>query len=150
MPTTLETELTISIDAPSSEVWKAITTPEEIKKWFFGVDTKTDWQVGSDIVHTGEWQGKPYEDKGRIVAFEPERMLVHTHWSPLSGLEDSEENYQVVTWTLVETDGSTTLTVSESNIPSEETKNVSEKSWRTVLDELKKLLETAREDAGRR
>ena len=150
MPTTLETEVTISIAAPPSEVWNAITTPAEIKQWFFGVDTDTDWKVGSEIVHTGEWQGKPYEDKGRVVAFEPERMLVHTHWSPLSGLADEEENYQIVTWMLSEKEDSTELTVSESNIPSEETKDVSEKSWRTALNALKELLESDREKAGRR
>ena len=27
----------ITIDAPIDEVWKAITTPELIKQWFFGV-----------------------------------------------------------------------------------------------------------------
>ncbi len=141
MTTALGTKIEITIDAPTSKVWKAITTPEEIKKWFFGVDTTTDWKVGSEIVHTGEWQGKPYKDKGRIVEFEPERKLVHTHWSPMSGLEDAEENYQIVTWTLSGSGGSTALTVAESNIPSEETKDVSEKSWRTVLEKLKDLLE---------
>ena len=27
----------ITIDAPIDEAWKAITTPELIKQWFFGV-----------------------------------------------------------------------------------------------------------------
>lgn len=144
MPTTLATEIKETIEAPASEVWKAITTPAEIKNWFFGVDTKTDWKPGSEIVHTGEWQGKPYEDKGRIVAFEPERKLVHTHWSPISGLDDAEENYQTVTWTLSESGGRTELTIAEENIPSEETKDVSEQSWKMVLGKLKGLLEGKR------
>ena len=33
----------ITIGAPIDEVWKAITTPELIKQWFFGVDTESDW-----------------------------------------------------------------------------------------------------------
>ena len=28
------------IDAPVETVWRAITTPAEIKRWFFGVDTR--------------------------------------------------------------------------------------------------------------
>src|SRR5687767_6507873 len=67
MRETLRTESTISIDASSARVWEALTTPEVIKEWFFGVDTETDWKVGSPIVHRGEYQGKPYEDKGSIV-----------------------------------------------------------------------------------
>ena len=68
----------IDIDAPAAKVWDAITKPALRKKWFFGVDTKTDWKVGSPIVHTGEWQGKPYTDKGVVKAFEPDKKLSHT------------------------------------------------------------------------
>ena len=41
MPATLK-EITSStrIDVPIERVWKAITTPSEIKSWFFGVDTE--------------------------------------------------------------------------------------------------------------
>jgi uncharacterized protein YndB with AHSA1/START domain len=77
----LATRASVTIDAPIDEVWNALTTPELIKRWFFGVDTETDWQVGSPLVHRGEWQGKPYEDKGTILASEPPTKLVHTHWS---------------------------------------------------------------------
>jgi len=43
MPTTVdEIRSTTTIDAPIERVWKAITTPSEIKQWFFGVDTEAD------------------------------------------------------------------------------------------------------------
>jgi uncharacterized protein YndB with AHSA1/START domain len=118
-----------------------LTTPELIKKWFFGVDTETDWSPGSPIVHRGEWQGTPYQDKGGIVAIDPPRLLVHTHWSDLSGTPDRPEHYQEVTWALAERNGTTELTVSEANLPSEEAKAVPEQSWETVLGNLKSLLE---------
>ena len=123
------------------EVWDAITTPELIKQWFFGVDTETDWQPGSSIVHRGEWQGRPYEDKGEILRIEPPTLLVHTHWSDVSGRPDRPEHYEEVTWSLSERNGSTDLTVSERNLASEEAKAMSEQSWRTVLENLKSLLE---------
>jgi Uncharacterized conserved protein len=63
----LATSASVTIDTPIDEVWNALTTPELIKRWFFGVDTETDWQVGSPLVHRGEWHGKPYEDKGMIL-----------------------------------------------------------------------------------
>lgn len=137
----LTTAASTTIRAPADTVWRAITTPELIERWFFGVRTETDWTPGSPIVHRGEWQGKPYEDKGSIVAVEPPRRLVHTHWSPLSGLPDEPELYQKVTWTLVEREGDTHLTVSERNLPSEDARAVSEQSWATVLGNLKELLE---------
>jgi uncharacterized protein YndB with AHSA1/START domain len=138
----LTTEESITIDAPIATVWEALTTPETIKRWFFGVDTETDWKVGSPIVHRGEYQGKPYEDKGEILELDPPRRLVHTHWSPLSGLPDSPEHYQQVTWALSETpQGETELRITEVNLPSEEARAISEKSWRMVMENLKDLLE---------
>lgn len=137
----LSASTSVEIDASPAEVWRALTTPGVIKQWFFGVDTYTDWKVGSSIVHTGEWQGKPYEDRGTIVRFDPEKALVYTHWSDLSGLPDRPEHYQEVTWTLVERGEKTELTVSEKNLPSQQAKAVSETSWATVLRNLKELLE---------
>ena len=131
----------VTIDAPVEEVWSAITTPATIKRWFFGVETETDWQPGSPLVHRGEWQGKPYEDKGEILRIDPPQLLVHTHWSDVSGTPDAPEHYQEVTWALEEQGEGTMLTVSERNLPSDEAKQVSDQSWTMVLGNLKQLLE---------
>lgn len=141
MPGHLTTEASITIAAPATKVWDALTTPDLIERWFFGVETETDWAVGSPIVHRGEYRGKPYEDRGTIVAVEPSHRLVHTHWSPVSGLPDRPEHYQEVTWSLSERDAGTELTVSEINLPSEEAKAVSEQAWNAALAVLKELLE---------
>ena len=141
MPSDLGTTTSVTIDAPIREVWDAITMPERIKKWFFGVETRSEWTPGSELVHTGQWQGRPYSDKGTILRIEPPHLLEHTHWSELSGLPDEPENYEEVTWRLEELDAGTRLTVSERNLASEEARAMSEQSWRTVLDELKRLLE---------
>jgi hypothetical protein len=108
---------------------------------FFGVDTESDWEAGSPLVHRGEWQGKPYEDRGKILKIDPPRLLVHTHWSDLSGLPDRPENYQEVIWVLKELGAMTKLTVTERNLPSEEAKAVSENVWKTALTSLKGVLE---------
>ena len=138
----LRTRAEITIDASAEQVWRALTTPELIKRWFFGVDTETDWTEGSPIVHRGQYQGMPYEDKGMIVKVEPERLLVHTHWSPVSGLPDRPENYQEVSWALYERGDTTELVVTEVNLPSEAAKGVSEQGWNAALVALKELLET--------
>lgn len=140
--TDITTTQSITIDAAIDDVWKAITTPSAIEQWFFGVQTETDWQPGNSIVHRGEWQGKPYEDKGTILRIEPPTLLVHTHWSAMSGLPDEPENYEEIRWELAEREGGTLLTLSESNLASEEAKTASEQAWTTVLGNLKQLLES--------
>ena len=142
MPTTLN-EITSStrIDAPIERVWKAITTPSEIKQWFFGVDTQADWRVGGDLVHRGEYKGKPYVDKGTILEFEPPRRMVQDHCSDVSGKPDTPDNYQHVAWDLAERDGGTALTITERNLPSDEAAETSEQGWKTALASLKEMLE---------
>jgi uncharacterized protein YndB with AHSA1/START domain len=140
--TDITTTHSVTIDAAMEDVWRALTTPKAIEEWFFGVETESDWQVGSSLVHRGEWQGKPYEDKGTITRIEPPTTLVHTHWSPAGGLPDEPGNYQEVRWTLGKTgDGATVLTLNESNLPSEEAKAVSDQAWDAALQKLKELLE---------
>jgi uncharacterized protein YndB with AHSA1/START domain len=140
--TDITTKTSIEIDAPIERVWHALTTPEEIRRWFFGVETESEWRAGSSIVHRGEYQGRPYEDKGEIVEIEPPTLLVHTHWSDMSGLPDQAEHYQRVTWSLEDRDGTTVLTVGEENLPSEDAKRASEQSWPQALTALREVVET--------
>jgi len=142
MPTTTnETVSSVRIDAPIDEVWTAVTTPERIKQWFFGVDTDADWRVGGSLVHHGEYQGKPYVDRGEILEFEPPRRLVHTHWSEASGKPDRPEHQEIVAWDLAERGEGTELTITERNLPSDEAAATSEQAWKAALESLKQLLE---------
>ena len=139
--TGLETRHSVLISAAAEDVWAVLTQPAAIKRWFFGVDTETDWVPGNSIVHRGEWQGRPYEDRGTIVWFEPPRSLIHTHWSAASGLPDEPGNYQEVRWTLEPRDGETELTVEEVNLPSDDAKTTSDKAWSLALQNLKGVVE---------
>src|SRR5512137_2683690 len=86
----------ITINAPASRVWDALTNPHLIKQYLFGTEVATDWKVGSPITYRGTWEGKSYEDKGKILQIEPGRLLVSTYWSSLSSVPDIPENYKTV------------------------------------------------------
>ena len=130
-----------TINAPASEVWQALTTPEIIKKYFFGTNAISDWKVGSPILFKGVWEGKSYEDKGTILKVERNKLFQYKYWSSMSGIEDKPENYVTITYELSEKNDKTTLTVTQENIPDEKTKEHSEQNWKKVLADLKKLLE---------
>src|SRR5438552_10635810 len=93
----LVAKVSSTVEAPIDQVWQALITPETIKEYMFGAAVKSDWKVGSPIVWKGEWQGKPYEDKGKILQIEPRRRLSYSHFSPLAGKPDKPENYHTVT-----------------------------------------------------
>lgn len=127
----------ISINAPVSKVWDALTKPEIIKQYFFGTDTKSDWKVGSPVTFKGEWAGKKYEDKGTVTDNQPNTLLSYFYWSSMSGKADKQENYANVTYELTQKNNATDLTVTQDNVADEKTKEHSEQNWRSVLNDLK-------------
>ena len=131
----------IEVQAPASKVWEALTRPELIQQYLFGTQVVTDWQAGSPIMYKGVWQGKPYEDKGKVLQVEPGKLLVSTFWSSLSGEADIPENYKTVRYELSATGGGTTLTILQDNNASQEEAEHSEQNWKLVLEGIKKLLE---------
>ena len=132
----------VTIDAPAVIVWHALTSPEIIKQCMFGTEVKTDWKVGSPIVWKGEWQGKPYEDKGKILQFEENHVLKYSHFSPMSGAKDVPENYHTVTVKLLHDGVGTIVQLLQDGNKSEESRQHSEKNWNTMLQSLKKILES--------
>lgn len=133
----------VTIHAPAHEVWKALTTPALIKKYLMGADVHTDWKEGSPLTYTGEWQGKPYEEKGVIKRIEPNKVLQATHFSSSSGKEDKPENYSLVTWKLDEANGDTVLSVSQQGLSSEKGVETSKANWAHVLKALKETVESS-------
>jgi len=124
-----------------------LTTPETLKRFFFGSDVKSDWKVGDPITMSGEFNGKPYQDKGKILVAEPEQKLDFSHWSALSGAPDSPDNYHVVSFELVPHGKDTIVTLTHSNLNGEirpsdhEHRADYEKNWQGVLDGLARVFD---------
>jgi uncharacterized protein YndB with AHSA1/START domain len=131
----------IDIAASARKVWQALTDPAIIANYFFGSQVETDWRLGSSIVWRGEWQGKPYEDRGTVLRVEPERLLQVSHFSPLSGLPDTPENHHTVTYTLSQREGKTHLLLQQDNNHDEVEAEHTAENWRTMLVALKRTVE---------
>ena len=133
----------LHIDASPDRVWQALTEPDLVRRYMHGTEMDADWREGGHVVWRGEWKGERYEDKGRVVAIRPPRMLSVTHWSPLTGDPDTPEYYHLVTYDLDPLeDGRTLLTLTHGNSPSREAAEAMiETGWRPVLEGLKQVAE---------
>jgi uncharacterized protein YndB with AHSA1/START domain len=129
------------IAAPAERVWRALTDPAEIREYMFGAEVITDWTVGGRIVWRGEYEGRAYEDKGQVVAYEPPRLLQVTHFSPLTGKPDVPENCHTVTYRLEQSDDRTHVVLTQDHNQSEEAADHSERNWAMVLRGLKEHVE---------
>jgi uncharacterized protein YndB with AHSA1/START domain len=136
----LSMSVDVTINAPVSKVWKTATDKGDIKKYFFGTDVNTDWKVGNPIVFSGEYEGKSYVEKGVVLGFDKENELSYSYLA--SGWEDKPENYNKITYQLKdEGNGHTKLTISQSNIPDQNTYDHCVENWKQVAEGLKKVAE---------
>ncbi len=131
----------INIHAPREKVWEALVDPKAIKQYMFGTEVISDWEEGSPIIWKGEWEGKPYEDKGVILQRKPGQMISYSHFSPLSGAADKPENYHNVTIELSSEGDHTSVSLTQDNNATEEDRDHSAQNWGMMLASLKKFLE---------
>jgi uncharacterized protein YndB with AHSA1/START domain len=139
LPATAE----ITIEGSVSEVWDALINPDKIKRYMFGAEAVSDWKVGSPIVWRGEWKGKPFQDKGRILEIQQGKRLRYSHFSPLSGEPDRPESYHTVTIQVEGVDGHVHVDLSQDNAGSEQGREESSRNWSMMLQGLKKPVEAS-------
>lgn len=134
---------TININAPASRVWEALTTPAIMKRWMTDaeMDITSDWKTGSAIVISGNLHGVPYENKGTILRFEPWSVLKYNCWSSLSQQEDIPENYSLITFRLMSSEGVTTLVFTQTNFTEDVIFKHFNFYWNTALQLLRRLSE---------
>ena len=129
------------IHASRDRVWQALTDPALVKQYFFGTNLDTTWKVGSPLTFRGEWEGKSYEDRGTVLAFEPGRSLSYSYWSSFSDQPDTPETRQIVRYDLTDEGSDVRLTVTQSNVDTQERADHSAQNWQRVFGGLKKLVE---------
>jgi uncharacterized protein YndB with AHSA1/START domain len=130
------------IEAAPARVWEVLTDPEQLKELWFGAEVRTDWQAGSPITWSGEWEGKAYQDKGEVLEVEPGRLLKLTHYSPLGGQPDVPENYHTLTYELAGDGTTTRLKLTQDNNATEEEAKHSQGMWEMLVGKVKAAAET--------
>ncbi len=143
MAENLVASASVTINAPIGAVWDALVNPRIIKQYMFGTNVVSTWQEGTPILWKGEWQGKPYEDKGVILQLKPGRLVQYSHFSPLAGLPDIPENYHTVTVELSGNGSETHVSLTQDNNSTEDERQHSEENWRMMLAGLKRVVEGA-------
>jgi uncharacterized protein YndB with AHSA1/START domain len=131
----------VHVDASPERVWAALTEPEQIAVYMHGSQVRTSWEVGAPITWEGEYDGRPYQDKGEVLVVDRPRTLSVTHYSPLMGQPDEPDSYHTLVYTLTEDDGGIRLELSQDGNESAEQAEQFSRNWQQMLDGLKALVE---------
>ncbi|MFT3845834.1 MAG: SRPBCC domain-containing protein [Lacibacter sp.] len=141
----------ILINAPASIVWDVLVNPQQTKKYMFGCETVSNWNVGDELLWRGEYEGQQMVFvKGFIKKINPDKELSYTVIDPNNpALADVPENYLTVTYLLKEENGSTTLTVTQGDFAcvAEGEKRYADsynngEGWNPLLVQIKAIAET--------
>ncbi len=121
-------------------LWRALTTPEFMKQYWFGMHCESEWKAGSS------WQLKfpdgRLADAGEIVEAEaPKRLVIK--WRNEFKPELKAEGYSRCTFDLEPRDGAVKLTVTHAmEMPGTRFIESVSGGWPLILSNLKSLLET--------
>ena len=130
----------IVVDAPTAEVWDALTNPKKTRHYFYHCEVLSDWKEGSPI----RFKGKlfwiiPVQLNGTIKKIIPGQLLQYTIQN------HGDSSVSLVTDELVPENGKTRLIITDdvgSGPGAEKRVEKSQKGWDKILHGLKKFVET--------
>lgn len=129
------------IAAAPARVWAALTEPEQIAAYMSGSRVTTSWEVGSAITWDGEFDGKAYQDKGKVLTYHEPHVLSVTHYSPMMGEPDEPENYHTLVYTITRAGDATHLELDQDGCVTEEQAAQFSQNWQQMIDGLKAHVE---------
>jgi uncharacterized protein YndB with AHSA1/START domain len=134
----------IYIRTTPQKLWDAITKPEFTRQYFYGSSVKSDWKIGSPVMHADE-EGKAMLE-GSVLEADPPRRLVTTFAARFNHSDESQKDRPSrVTWEIEPRGEVCKLTLVHDNFDAETAtyKSVGP-GWNPVLSGLKTLLETGK------
>ncbi len=134
---------TITLNASIQKVWDTLTKPELVKLWQYGSELITDWKVSSDIKFKTEWEGKLFEQWGKILEIRPNELIRYSLFAPRLDLEDKPENYFIMNYTLIDENGQTKLEIIQEDNRPNAVQEQPQGEENPILKSLKDIAETA-------
>jgi uncharacterized protein YndB with AHSA1/START domain len=132
-----------SFSASAEEVFDAWTSPEVMRRWFHcGPDWDTpvaevDLRVGGAVrIVMRRPDGRQSGARGEYTVIDRPHRLVMT-WT----FDDVPANQQLIELAFSESEGTTTVVLTNREISSDERRELQGEGWRLCLDELERLLD---------
>ncbi len=135
----------ITINAPASRVFAALTQSDELLQWWTGACTLTSYHAdlkagGSWVMRGADSDGDPFEINGEFTLIQAPHLIEFT-WRTL-GQTEANVPFTLVRYALEERLGVTTLTVTHTGFVRELDRQNHAEGWKSVLQLLNKYAQT--------
>lgn len=132
----------IVVRSPINKVFSALTSSEEIPKYFPLKSVESDWLEGSEVLYKGEANGAPFTDYGVIEEISAPTTYRYRYWSDNHGTQRSQDNYLIIEYKLEIISEGTKVSVTQSNIKSKAMyEMMNNQVWGYLMDALKDYME---------
>lgn len=122
------------------QLWRALTTPEFTRQYWWDRAVESQWTVGSPV-HYRYDDGQKLDIVGEILACDPPKLLSYTFTEPAGRKRDEKPSR--VTFAIEPEAHITKLTVTHDDFaPASPTYQGVSHGWPGILSNLKTLLET--------
>ncbi|WP_175932899.1 MULTISPECIES: SRPBCC domain-containing protein [unclassified Burkholderia] len=130
-------ERAIFVAAPIEILAASLADPARMAQWMgdeaMPVSVEHEGRAGGSIVVRGR-QHVPFENRGRILRWDPPRRFSWTHLSTLSNLPDEPASYTTLDFALEPTRGGTMLSFTMHGFPTLVIRKHLVLYWRVTLD----------------
>ena len=132
----------VYIDAKPEAVFDALTSSDDIVRYFPLRRVAAEWKVGGEILLEGDVNGEVFRDYGLIQVFSPPHQFKYSYWSDNHGTERTPENHLTIDYRLCSHQDETKVEMEQSNLKSEEMFSLMESVWDHLLSNLASYIET--------
>lgn len=134
----------LTIDAPASKIYAALTEPEQLTQWWGSDDKYRTENMEADVRVGGRWRttGKDVDAhefavEGEYLKVQPPHLLEFTWRHDWEGADRAET---VVRYELFENNGTTLVRVTHSGFQSETSRDDHGRGWVQVLNWLNEYM----------
>lgn len=135
----------IQIKRPAEEIFKAMTNPDELVKWWRVEGKFQATHMESDLRPGGKWRMQLTGGRGTAMVVSGEyRKIERPHLLVFTWIRETEDATEtLVRWELAEKDGVTTVRVMHSGLTTESLRRRND-GWPMILGLLQAYVEKAR------
>ncbi len=134
----------IAIRATPEQVWDTLTIANQIAQWMHDEPCTVFFEgfEGGKIRIEGTLHEMPFQNKGKVLTWQPPERLVYTYWTTITGTpKKSEDHFEIDFRLSSSSPGETLLVLTQHNVPAGTIAHHWNLYWPPTLQLIRRLVE---------